>query len=214
MSKTATLRMYALVLSAVTAFYILWGTASYFLANPLPGNNELLYIGNAVGQFAFLIGSVGLFLAYTRNVMHKGKSWPVSVVFLISFLYFTFSGIFLGTDQKSNPLLYELYFIVGARGEASILIFMFIATAIASIKFVRVRSAMTAALVAGLFLMILTIIPLGNMISPLIPDVGNYLNLTVATGASNALLIALGVAAAIFMVRVLFLIERKVIGGD
>jgi hypothetical protein len=165
-----------------------------------------------IGAFALGLGAYSLTVRHSRIIYQKRTTWPYSAVLLVTMIIFIGMGLITGSISSTE---YNWIYSLIVQPLSSTLYGMnafFIASA--SFRAFRAKSIESSLLlVAAIFLMLLNA-PIGGVISPILPRIGQIIwDLSGATGM-RAILIGIGIGTLAIGLRIIIGQEKTPLGGS
>jgi hypothetical protein len=177
----------------------------YFTA---PGWAPAVYIRNSITlsmPFPTIVVSLLLIRKHIYNVLRKAESLPYDIVVLVMAAIMVVLGLTGGVGDRTYNLLNENINIIGTMSITSA-----IAISVFSpmIRIYRAKTPTMTFLIALSCLAFATYTPLGQMISPVIPQLGDFVQTYVAGASDSAFWISTYVGALALITRMVLLKEK------
>lgn len=177
----------------------------YFM---IPGWGPAVYIRNSITlsmPFPTIVVSLLLVRKHIYNVMKKAESLPYDIVVLVCAGVMTVLGLLGGANTRTFNLLNENINIIGTMSITSA-----IAISVFSpmIRIYRAKTPTMAFLIGLSCLAFATYTPLGQMISPVIPQLGDFVQTYIAGASDSAFWISTYVGALALITRMILLKEK------
>ena len=164
-----------------------------------------------IGACALGLGAYSLIVRHSRMIMRRTELWPYSVVLLVTMFVFTATGLITGSITSSE---YRWIYTSIIQPISSTLYGMnafFLAAA--SYRAFKARSWEAAILLVAAVFLMLKNAPIGTVISPILPAIGQQIwDLAGATGM-RGILIGIGVGTLALGLRVIIGQEKTPLGG-
>lgn len=164
-----------------------------------------------IGAFALGLGAYSLIVRHGRMIMRKRELWPYSVVLLVTMFVFVAMGLMTGSITSVG---YSWIYTTIIQPISSTLYGMnafFLASA--CYRAFKARSAQAAVLLLAAIFLMLKNAPIGMVISPILPAIGQQIwDLAGATGM-RGILIGIGVGTLALGLRVIIGQEKTPLGG-
>ncbi|HHW18514.1 MAG TPA: hypothetical protein GXX30_06395 [Firmicutes bacterium] len=164
------------------------------------------------GAYMVMVGVVNLTRVHGHRITQKKKDWMYSIVALVCMFGIMIFGIFIAKDSN-NPGWKTFYSQIIAPMNATVYSTLVFYIASAAYRAFRIRNSQATILLVSALIMMLGRVPLGAMISPVIPQLADWiLNVPNVAGMRGIQIGAAfgGIATAL---RVLVGIERGYMGG-
>jgi len=183
-----------------------------FLNIPVLGSlsSEIRIWGVIIAAFALGLASINLARFHVVRVARQTTDWPYSVACLIAMAAFGLGGIAAGPGNDYYRFYFANFFSPMAVATMGMTIF-FIATA--AFRAVTIRSLEAGVLLAAALVVMLGNIPLGDAISPHIPDAAEWIRRIPNMAGQRGILITSAIGSIAFGLRVLIGLERTQFGA-
>jgi hypothetical protein len=162
--------------------------------------------GLIVAAFALGLGTVNLVMIHTDKVSKKKEGWANSIVLMAGLLVFAIMGVSLGTSHKTYTTMYDTFVSPMATAMFGTLIFYIVSAGYRSFVIRRLESAV---ILASALIVMLSAVPIGRMISPLIPEAATWLQNIPNNAGQRGLVIGAAVGAVANGLRVMLGLERN-----
>jgi uncharacterized membrane protein YhaH (DUF805 family) len=162
--------------------------------------------GIIIGFFALALGTVNLLSIHGRRISDQKSGWFNSLVLITGMTVFAGMGIVNGTRDATLQLLFTNILSPMATAMFGTLIFYIVSSGYRS--FVARKAESAVILVTAVFVM-LGQIPLGRTISPMIPDIAQWLQDIPNNAGQRGLVIGAAIGAVANGLRVLLGLERN-----
>jgi uncharacterized membrane protein len=198
----------------ITAFLTLFMLAEYFIDLPILGKlgGDIRSWGVVISAFVLPIGIVTLVRNNVTIIRRREKNWPYYLWSLIIMFTMIITGL-IG-DLGKHPVFIWLYnniFTHLSSTMYSILAF-FITTA--SARAFRARNVDAAlVLISGVFV-ILTVAPIGEVIWPGIPVIGNWFLDIPNMAGMRGIIIGVGLGVLALGIRTILGYEKGIVMGE
>jgi hypothetical protein len=161
-----------------------------------------------VASTALILGAISLFQHHILRLIRRHPDRLYSVVALAAMAGATFLGMAFGVEDGSlfDTLVFETIYMPLTTAMFSLLAFFLASAAFRSF---RIRNLEAGLLFAAAFIVMLGRIPIGNLISPLIPVVADEWIMDVfTTSAMRAIRIGVGLGMATLSIKIILGLER------
>lgn len=142
---------------------------------------------------------------HTRNVIRKAESWPYDITTiggcLLMIMLWLVGGI-------ADPTLAALYANVNVIGTMAVISAIAISVFSPMIRIYRAKTPTMAFLIALSILALLTYSPLGEMLNPAIPRLGDFVQVYISGASDSAFWISTYIGAVALITRMILLKER------
>lgn len=175
-----------------------------------------------ISAFALILGLGNLFMRHVNKIKHKGENWRHSWVLIISFVITAIIGLFGGVaGEGSLPTqigsfsfnitdIYNGIIIpLGATMFALLAFYM----ASAAYRSFRAKTWLAGLLLGSAFLVMLGQVPLGFQISPVIPEISQWIMEVPNTAAKRGIELGIGLGVLATFLKILTGIERSWLGS-
>jgi hypothetical protein len=164
-----------------------------------------------IAAFALGVGLISLFLIHGRNISRRTEGeWYFSIWWFTVFIIMSAIGLTLGMASSPYTWMFNNLTVAVWKTVSSTTAF-FITTAAFRAFRVRNWEAATLLVVAGLVMM--GNAPIGGVISPLFPQIGDWIKMVPNIGARRGLLIGVGVSGVALALRTFLGYERGHLGA-
>lgn len=197
----------------ITAFIGFWIILDGFVSQPTLRTWSVNFQnwGIVVAAFALGLGAVNLLRIHGKRVIEKKKGWVESIVLLVGLLGMMLTGILQGTSSEIFLFLFKNFYEPLAAAMFSLLVF-FIASA--SFRAFRARSAEAAVLLISGVILMLGRAPIGEVISPIFPQMADWLMKVPNLAGNRGIMIGAAVGIVAVALRVLIGIDRSYLGQE
>lgn len=162
-----------------------------------------------MGNVAFLLGGINLVRLHSRNIKKKREHWLYSVWLLIVFFFFIILGVVKGNNDPLYKSLYDALIVPVNASMHSISAFFLCS---AAFKAFRINNLDSVVMMISAVWVMLASVPVGNVISPKMVVVRDWLlsvpNASVSRALANGMFFA-GFAATL---RIFLGLERRHLG--
>lgn len=168
-----------------------------------------------IASFALLLGIVSMVQVNLHRIRRRTKGWGFSILILLSFAVMTAFGVFGKQGTRPEGGLYPftwMFQYMFSPLQATMFSLLAFYVASASYRAFRVRNIEATLLLVGALIIMFGRIPLGQAISPTIPQVAEWLMKIPNTAAQRGIIIGAALGAASMSVRVMVGIERPYLG--
>ena len=188
------------------------GVISMFIISSLyfmdPGWNFAVFLRNSTTlslPWPAAIVSVLLVRKHVNNIIKKETTLPYDVIVVVSAVIMVILGIVGGTGEPTYTTLYENVNIIGTMSITSA-----IAISIFSpmIRIYRAKTPTMALLILLSCLAFATYSPLGQMIHPIIPQMGDFVQSYISGASDSAFWISTYIGAIALLTRMILLKEK------
>ena len=209
-------------LPLIIAFVIgIIGILVYYIPHSAAQNleQELATWDRIVAAFALLLGIYSLMRLHSSRVRRQNASWGYSFlvfagfILMISFaIYNDGQGPFNAQVADSGPFVW-MYDYVQVPSDATMFSILAFFIASAAYRTFRARTPEAAILLVSAIIVMIGRVPIGEMISHLIPAAANWLMDVPNVAAKRGILLGVSVGAVATALRIIFGIERSYLGG-
>lgn len=202
-------RLSIIVASAAGLFML----AQYFMKFHWADTGYRTVLGwmQLIFSFALLVGILGVIRIHGRKLLRKSPGWPYAGVLLAGVALMTVLGFSGGIDRGSTFLWVFDHWQAPMQSTVFSLLAFYVASA--AYRGFRARSGESAVLVMAALIVLLGRVPLGEWISPYIPQSADWVLNVPALAAKRAILIGIGLGMISTSVKVILGIERTYLGG-
>lgn len=191
-----------LILGLVVMFLI---SSLYFMS---PGWGPALYIRNSITlsmPFPAAIVVVMLVRKHVNNILKNSESTPYDIIVIAGVLGMAILGFVGGTGDATFKILNENINIIGTMSITSA-----IAISVFSpmIRIYRAKTPTMALLIGLSCLAYATYTPLGQMIHPVIPQLGDFVQTYIAGASDSAFWISTYIGAMALITKMILLKEK------
>jgi len=161
-----------------------------------------------VASTALILGAISLFQHHFIRLIKRHPDRMYSIVALVAMVVATFLGMVWGVEEGSpfDKAIFETIYMPLTTAMFSLLAFFLASAAFRSF---RIRNLEAGLLFAAAFIVMLGRIPIGNIISPLIPMVADEWVMDVfTTSAMRAIRIGVGLGMATLSIKIILGLER------
>ena len=164
-----------------------------------------------IAPFLLTLGTITLVRRHVRNVMRKGERWYLSIYLVVLLGLTILLGLTFGMTSSEYLFVYNTFYIYPFTTVATLHGF---STMVSFYRMARIRSIESAFFVLSAVMIIMTNAKFGSVISPVIPEIGTWINNNAAAAAMRAVLIASGIAAISQALKSLLGMERGWLGKE
>jgi len=164
-----------------------------------------------IGAFALGLGAYSLIIRHSRIISTRRTMWPYSIVLLLTMLIFAATGLITGSITSSE---YGWIYSTIIQPLSSTLYGMnafFIASA--SYRAFKARSTEALLLLVAAIFLMLKNAPIGGVIHPILPAIGQTIWDFVGATGMRAILIGIGIGTLALGLRVIIGQEKTPLGG-
>jgi hypothetical protein len=203
----------------------IFGLTDRFLPHPVAEDfnaymrDTLLRI---ISAFALILGLGNLILRHVTKIRRKGEGWRHSYALLISFLAASVIGLFGGVSGELwfptrigsfafdiTTIYFQVLIPLGATMFSMLAFYM----ASAAYRSFRARNWLAVLLLSSAFVVMLGQVPLGNQISPAIPEISQWIMEVPNTAAKRGIELGITLGVLATFLKILTGIERSWMGG-
>lgn len=166
--------------------------------------------GIVLAAFALGLASVNLARFHVVRIARRTRGWHNNIVCLVVMFAFAVGGIAVGPKNAVYSFYFNNLYSPLSVATMALTIF-FIATA--SFRAVTIRNAEAAILLVSALVIMLGNIPIGDAISPRIPEFADYIMKVPNMAGQRGILITSAVGSIAFGLRVLIGLERTQFGA-
>jgi hypothetical protein len=161
--------------------------------------------------FAFLIGAINLTRIHGQNIQRRRSGYYNSIVLLICLWGFFALGLAVGNRDKIYRWIYDSTLVHMEATMFSVICFYIASSAYRAFR-IRTREATVLLVVATIVM--LGNVPLGDMISEMIPAAKDYILRVLNSGAMRAINLGIYIGGFATCIRILLGLERAHLGGS
>lgn len=166
---------------------------------------NLVLFGVVIFNVSLFYAIVSLVLSHTRRIIKRSDEWYNSIIIIVVLFSTLAIGLFQGIDATGYRFLWDgLFNPVNLTIRSMLAIFVMTAF----YRAFRVKNTESLLLVVSTVFVLLKNAPIGAAISPVLPDIGDWLMLVIGKAGMRGLTISTAIGAVIFGVRVLIGYER------
>ncbi len=175
-----------------------------------------------ISAFALILGLGNLLLRHINRIKKRGHDWPHSWVLIISFILTAVIGLFGGVAGEGKlPTkvgdfsfnVTDIYFNVMTPLGASIFSLLAFYMASAAYRSFRAKTWLATLLLGSAFLVMLGQVPLGYQISPVIPEISQWIMEVPNTAAKRGIELGITLGILATFLKILAGIERSWLGS-
>ncbi len=198
-------RRYQTWIVAATAILML---CEQFVKSPglAAAAKEVRSWGLIVAAFALGLGTVNLTMIHGDKISKKKEGWFDSLVLMAGLVVFAIAGIVLGTSHKTYSAMYDTTVSPMATALFGTIIFYIVSAAYRAFV---VRRAESGVILVTALIVMLAQVPLGRLISPMIPEAATWLQNIPNNAGQRGLVIGAAVGAVANGLRVMLGLERN-----
>jgi hypothetical protein len=173
-------------------------------------NTRLLEWATVVYAFSLILGSIALWRGHWQRVTIRRADWPYSIVLLASLLGITILGVWKGVDETSP--VGQIYNCVNAPLASTMFSLLAFVIASAAFRAFRARSLEATLLLVTAVVMMIGRVSIGELISPHLPGITEWLLRVPNLAAKRAIAIGVGLGAVSTALKIILGIERSYLG--
>jgi hypothetical protein len=173
-------------------------------------NTTLLEWATVVYAFALILGSISLWRGHWRKATARKTGWAYSAVTLISLAGITALGVWRGIGEDSP--VGQIYSTVNAPLASTMFSLLAFVIASAAFRAFRARSTEATLLLATAVIMMIGRVSIGEVISPRLPGITEWLLDVPNLAAKRAIAIGVGLGAVSTALKLILGIERGYLG--
>ena len=195
----------------IVAVFGLFMLVQFFVEAPFLDHTyqEILDWVQIIYLFTLWVGAINLIKLHLKKSTHK-KEAPYSVVTLSGIVIMLFFGLIQGKEVGS--VIDWIFKNVQVSLQASMFSLLAFFVASAAYRGFRARSTEALVLLSVAAIVMLGRVPIGDLISGLIPDFANWILNFPSMAARRGILIGIGLGTVATALRVLLGIERTYLG--
>ena len=163
-----------------------------------------------VYAFALILGSISLWESHARKVKARAEGWMFSIVTLASLVLITGLGIWKGVGEGSP--VGGIYDSVNSPLASSMFALLAFVIASAAFRAFRARSTEATLLLLTAIVMMIGRVSIGELISPKLPGITEWLLDVPNLAAKRAVAIGVGLGAVSMALKIILGIERSYLG--
>jgi hypothetical protein len=175
-----------------------------------------------ISAFALILGLGNLILRHTNRIQHKSEDWRHSVTLLASFVIASIIGLFggvagelwfptrIGSFHFDITTIFNQVLIPLGSSIFSLLAFYMASAAYRSF---RARNWLAILLLGSAFIVMLGQVPLGYRISPVIPEISQWIMEVPNTAAKRGIELGITLGVLATFLKILTGIERSWLGS-
>jgi hypothetical protein len=200
----------AIIVATVAGIFM---TIQYFLASDLATSayRTILNYMQIIFAFALIVGVIGVVRLHLQKLTRRSSEWPYSIVLLAGAALMTILGFSGGIDRGSAFLWVFDHWQAPMQSTVFSLLAFYVASA--AYRGFRARSGESVVLVVAAMIVLIGRVPLGDWISPYIPDAADWVLTVPALAAKRAILIGIGLGMVATSLKVILGLERTYLGG-
>lgn len=200
----------AIVVASVAGVFM---TLQYFLTSESAstGYRTILQWMQIIFAFALIVGVIGVIRRHLQKLSRHGSQRFYSATLLGGAALMTVLGFWGGIDRGS-PFLWAFNNLQAPMQTTVFSLLAFYVTS-AAFRGFRARSGESAVLVIAALIVLLGRVPLGEWISPYIPESADWVLTVPALAAKRAILIGIGLGMIATSLKVIVGVERTYLGG-
>jgi hypothetical protein len=203
----------------------IFGITSRFFPHPIAETfneylrNTLLRI---ISAFALILGLGNLLLSHINKIKRKSQHWKQSYTMLIGFTATAFIGLFGGVSKDGwlpttlwgfEYDVQTLYVTVITPLGATMFALLAFYMASAAYRSFRAKNIMAILLLGSAFIVMLGQVPVGQLISPYIPELSSWIMAVPNTASKRGIEIGITLGATATLLKILTGVERSWMGA-
>jgi len=187
--------------------------AQYFVTFDFAATGYRTVLGwmQIIFSFALLVGILGVIRIHGQKLMRRGPGRPYAGVLLAGVALMVVLG-FTGGIERGSAFLW-VFDNWQAPMQSTVFSLLAFYVASAAFRGFRARSGESVVLVLAAMIVLLGRVPLGEWISPYIPESADWVLNVPALAAKRAILIGIGLGMIATSVKVILGVERTYLGG-
>lgn len=163
-----------------------------------------------VAAFALALGGANMFRQHGGTVARRGKNWPYSVVFLVSFVLYFVLGV---TKSTTSPIYQYVWQNMYQPASSTMYSFTLFYMTSASWRAFRVRNWQAAVLMVTGAIVLLGQVGVGAALSPAIPRISAWIIDVPNAAAIRAITIGGSLGMVVMSLRIILGLERTYMAG-
>ena len=173
-------------------------------------NSKLLEWTLVVYAFALILGSLSLWQSHAKKVKNRTEGWIYSIVTLTALVAITGLGVWKGVGEGSP--VGSIYDAVNSPLASSMFALLAFVIASAAFRAFRARSTEATLLLLTAIVMMIGRVSIGQLISPKLPGITEWLLDVPNLAAKRAIAIGVGLGAVSLALKIILGIERSYLG--
>jgi len=161
--------------------------------------------GIIIAAFALGLGTINLALIHIERIRTQKQGWGNSIVLLTGLVVFTVVGVSQGTGSPTYTTLFNTFIAPMAVALFGTLIFYIVS---AGYRAFVIRKTESAVILVTALIIMLAQIPIGRMISPMIPQASAWIQNIPNNAGQRGLIIGAAVGAVANGLRIMLGLER------
>lgn len=166
-----------------------------------------------VVNWTVLVGMINLTQLHLKKISRKVEGWFYSLTLLAGIYVYLFYILFF-CKSAGDPKFQWLYNTSVSPMSSTMFSLLAFYIASAAYRSFRIRTAEATVLLAAAVLVMLGRVPIGNMISPALPDIASWMISVPNTAGMRGIQLGAGLGGIATALRVLIGIERGHLGGE
>jgi len=215
------MKLFRLVLPLLVALTCgLLGVAIHFVPHPSAGElkKTLAQWSIVIGGFAVLLGVYSLTRIHVEKIRRRGPGWGYSIFFFVGFLGMSVAGLYNGGqwfwhDAVGGAQFRWVYRYVFTAAGATMFSVLGFFIASAAYRTFRARTFLAGILLSAAIVVMLGRAPLGELITPYIPAMAEWIMMVPNIAAKRAILFGVCLGGIATALKIMFGIERTYLGG-
>jgi len=215
------MRLIRLTIPLLLAFLFgMFGIGIQYVPHPWVGEaKDLISLWSVIiGGVAWLLGAYSLTHLHADKIRRKAPGWGYSLFFFLGFGLMAAATLWNGghgfwkpqVEESLYRWLYDALYISAGATMFSLLGF-FIASA--AVRTFRARSFEATLLLVAAIVVMLGRVPIGQMLSPYLPRISDWLMEVPNTAAKRGTMLGIVLGSLATSLRIIFGVERSYLGG-
>lgn len=173
-------------------------------------NSKLLEWTLVVYAFALILGSLSLWNSHAKKVKSRAAGWAYSIVTLAALVIITGLGIWKGVGEGTP--VGTIYNAVNAPLASTMFSLLAFVIASAAFRAFRARSTEATLLLLTAIVMMIGRVSIGELVSPKLPGITEWLLDVPNLAAKRAIAIGVGLGAVSTALKIILGIEQSYLG--
>lgn len=169
-----------------------------------------------IGIISLPLGIYSMVRVQMNKVQRRGEGWGFSVISLIGLFFMIFMGFVWersGAMSTGTAFMWVFEFIyIPIQATMFSLLAFYIASA--AYRAFRARSLLATIVLVSAVIVMIGRVPVGQWLSPLLPDIADWIMNVPNMAAQRAIMIGLGLGATATALKIILGIERSYMGRD
>jgi hypothetical protein len=162
-------------------------------------------------SFSIVLGLSSLLHIHLGKMRRLAPGWGFSALLIAALATTVLLGVILGKDEGTPVAWIYIYMNVPLSGTMFSILAFFIASA--AYKAFRARTLEATVLLVAASTVMLSNVPVGNLIHRYIPIIGDWIYSNPNMAAQRGIMLGLSLALVATSLRIIFGIERAYLGG-